>query len=175
MQDWFREQMAMYTAYHRDVRNCATHFVGVPLIVFALLIAMSHVPFGVIGSVPVTLATIFLAALLVLYLVTVPAMGVVATVVHIPLLWFAHALAAGDATQSWIIAGACFVGGWIIQFVGHVFEGRRPALFDNLIQVFMAPGFLVAEAMFACGLLRDLNADLDSRAAKYAAASPPPQ
>jgi uncharacterized membrane protein YGL010W len=168
MQHWFREQMAMYTAYHRDVRNCATHFIGVPMIVFALLIAMSHLPIASAGDFPVTLATLFLAALLLLYLATVPLMGIVATVVHIPLLWFAHTIAAGEAGQSWLVAGACFVAGWIIQFVGHVFEGRRPALFDNLIQVFMAPGFLVTEALFACGLLHDLNEDLEVRAAKYA-------
>ena len=28
------QQMAFYTAYHRDARNKATHFIGVPMIVF---------------------------------------------------------------------------------------------------------------------------------------------
>ena len=167
MHNWFREQMAMYTAYHRDPRNCATHFVGVPLIVLSLLIAMSVIPIASIGGLPVTLATLFLAAILLLYVVAVPVIGVVATVVHIPLLWLAHDIAMRDGGQMWMITAACFVGGWIIQFVGHVFEGRRPALFDNLVQVFMAPGFLVAEALFACGVLRDLQKDLESRSVNY--------
>ena len=35
------QQMAVYNAYHQNERNKATHFVGVPLIVLALLIPMS--------------------------------------------------------------------------------------------------------------------------------------
>lgn len=170
MHNWFRDQMAMYTAYHRDPRNCATHFVGVPLIVLALLIAMSLVPFVGLGGVPITLATLFLGTVLLMYVVAVPVMGVVATVVHIPLLWLAHDIAMGEGHSVWLITAACFVGGWVIQFIGHVFEGRRPALFDNLIQVFMAPGFLVAEALFACGFLRDLQEDLETRSVKFAVA-----
>ena len=30
------ELMVQYAAYHRDRRNIATHFVGIPLIVFAI-------------------------------------------------------------------------------------------------------------------------------------------
>merc|ERR1712088_408440 len=34
--------------------------------------------------------------------------------------------------------------GWIAQFIGHgVFEGRKPALMDNLLQVFSAPLFVM--------------------------------
>ena len=40
--------------------------------------------------------------------------------------------------------------------MGHVFEGRRPALSDNLFQIFIAPVFLVAEVFFALGLKPDL-------------------
>ncbi|EPR3506127.1 DUF962 domain-containing protein [Serratia marcescens] len=31
------DQLAAYAAYHRDVRNIATHFIGIPLIVVSLL------------------------------------------------------------------------------------------------------------------------------------------
>ena len=29
----FESQMAMYTSYHRDSRNRATHFIGIPAII----------------------------------------------------------------------------------------------------------------------------------------------
>ncbi|MBT4741198.1 MAG: DUF962 domain-containing protein, partial [Rhodospirillaceae bacterium] len=134
MQVWFREQMAMYTAYHRDVRNCATHFIGVPLIVFALLVAMSLIQIGQIGGMPATLATVFLALLLLLYCVAVPVMGIVSIVVYIPLLWYAQATSLGSPSFVWTVVGSSFVGGWFLQLIGHVFEGRRPALTDNLLQ-----------------------------------------
>ena len=167
MQTWFREQMAMYTAYHRDVRNCATHFIGVPLIVYALLVAMSLIQLGQIGGVPITLATVFLSFLLLLYCLVVPVMGIVSIVVFTPLLWYAQAASLGSPSYVWTVVASCFVGGWILQLIGHVFEGRRPALTDNLLQVFMAPGFLVTEALFACGLLSELKADLEERSQNY--------
>jgi len=167
MQEWFREQMAMYTAYHRDPRNCATHFVGVPLIVFSLLVLMSLVGAGQAGPIPLTLATLFLAGLLILYFIAVPLVGFMAAAVHIPMLWVADAFAKGETSNAWVVIIACFVAGWIIQFIGHIFVGRRPALFDNLIQVFMAPGFFVAEALFAAGLLGSLKSDLQQRSIKY--------
>ena len=34
--------MAQYAAYHRDKRNIVTHFVGIPLIVFAIGILLAR-------------------------------------------------------------------------------------------------------------------------------------
>ena len=57
-----------------------------------------------------------------------------------------------------------FVGGWILQLVGHVFEGRKPALTDNLFQIFVAPIFLCAELFFALGYKPELHADVQEHA-----------
>jgi len=53
----------------------------------------------------------------------------------------------------------------VFQLVGHVFEGRRPALSDNLFQIFIAPIFLVAEVFFALGLKRDVRRKIEERLA----------
>ena len=45
-----------------------------------------------------------------------------------------------------------FVLGWIIQLVGHAIEGKRPALADNILQVFNAPLFLTVEVLASMGL-----------------------
>ena len=37
------ELLAQYAAYHRDRRNIATHFVGVPMIVFSIVLALGTV------------------------------------------------------------------------------------------------------------------------------------
>ena len=37
----FRSQLASYASVHRDWRNKATHFVGIPVIVFSLLLILS--------------------------------------------------------------------------------------------------------------------------------------
>ena len=41
------ELMVQYAAYHRDRRNIATHFVGIPLIVFAIGIFTARAQFDV--------------------------------------------------------------------------------------------------------------------------------
>lgn len=153
------EQMAIYAAYHRNRWNKLSHFVGVPAIVFAILIPMSWVAIGD----SLTLAHVFVAAVLAYYfLLDVPL--ALATAVGVAALLLAAKAAAGTGTASgWIWFGVFFVGGWIFQLVGHVFEGRKPALADNLFQIFIAPIFLVAELFFALGMKRDVLRKIEAR------------
>ncbi len=155
------EQMAVYAAYHRNRWNRLTHFIGVPAIIFAILIPMNWVSLGE----GVTLAHVFLGAVLAYYfLLDVPL--ALATAVAVGALFLAAKVAGGAGIASgWMWFGAFFVGGWIFQLVGHVFEGRKPALADNLFQIFVAPIFLVAEAFFALGLKRDLLTKIEGRLA----------
>ncbi|HEY2608686.1 MAG TPA: Mpo1-like protein, partial [Paraburkholderia sp.] len=39
------QQLTQYAAYHRDRRNIATHFIGIPLIVLALAVLLSRPAF----------------------------------------------------------------------------------------------------------------------------------
>jgi uncharacterized membrane protein YGL010W len=72
------------------------------------------------------------------------------------LLWLADWLAQKSMALSFSVFLTTFVLGWIIQLVGHVFEGRRPALVDNIFQVFNAPLFITVEALNMLGFRRDL-------------------
>jgi len=59
---------------------------------------------------------------------------------------------ASNATSANMTIGAVHAFSWIAQFVGHgVFEGRKPALMDNLLQVFSAPLFVTMEVLFLLG------------------------
>lgn len=60
--------------------------------------------------------------------------------------------------MSAAVFAAAFVGGWAAQLVGHAIEGRRPALADNVLQIFNAPLFLTAEVLVALGFRSDLRA-----------------
>lgn len=40
-----------YVRYHRDPRNIATHFVGIPLIAFGIAALLARVPLGASGAV----------------------------------------------------------------------------------------------------------------------------
>jgi uncharacterized membrane protein YGL010W len=65
-------------------------------------------------------------------------------------------------TGLWLF-GIAFVVGWSFQLVGHVFEGRRPALVDNLLQALVAPLFILLEGLFALGLRRDVQQRVEDR------------
>ena len=153
--------MSIYAAYHRDRRNKATHFVGVPAIVFAILIPMSWVEIGA----GVTLAQVFVVAVLAYYILLDALLALATMVAVAALLYAAESAAAKGAASGWIWFGIFFAGGWALQLVGHAFEGRKPALADNLFQIFVAPIFLVAEVFFALGLKHDVRKKIKERLA----------
>jgi uncharacterized membrane protein YGL010W len=159
------EQMASYSAYHQDARNKATHFVGVPVIIVSLFI-----PLAWLRIEPVS-AGMVLAAVLVLYYIALDVtLGLGMLVVFAVLLWAGERIAALGAAQGWTWFAVLFVGGWILQLVGHVYEGRRPALTDNLFQIFVAPIFLCAEIFFALGYKPALHSAVEERARRLRAA-----
>jgi uncharacterized membrane protein YGL010W len=57
-----------------------------------------------------------------------------------------------------------FVVGWIIQFVGHYFEGRKPAFVDDLVGLAIGPLFVAAEAGFLLGLREEVREEIERRA-----------
>lgn len=52
---------------------------------------------------------------------------------------------------------------WLVQFIGHgVYEGRSPALMDNLVQaLFLAPFFVFMEVLFKFGYRPELKRRVD--------------
>ncbi|OXA46452.1 putative ferric transport system permease protein FbpB 1 [Folsomia candida] len=60
---------------------------------------------------------------------------------------------------AWQVAAVLHVLCWIAQFIGHgAFEGRAPALLDNMMQAFvMAPLFVLLEVMFFFGYRKDFQ------------------
>jgi uncharacterized membrane protein YGL010W len=72
--------------------------------------------------------------------------------------WIARSYSSGTA---WAVFAVFFVGGWAFQLLGHVWEGRRPALADNLFQAFIGPMFIMAEILMALGLKQELKAVIE--------------
>jgi len=158
MDSFFARQLATYASYHRDARNRATHFIGIPAIVFAILLLLALVRVGGMSAA-------ILAALLALigWIALDRVIGLAMAAMLLPMLLVAEWIARSfGSTTVWIIFAVFFVGGWAFQLVGHAWEGRRPALVDNLFQAFIGPMFLMAEVLMALGLKRDLKAALES-------------
>lgn len=157
------EQMAFYAAYHQDARNKATHFVGVPVIILSLFIPLAW-PRVEIAGLPLTVAMLLALVVLVYYFLLDVPLALAMSAITLVLLWLGHEIAALGVGPAWGWFAALFVGGWVLQLVGHGFEGRRPALADNLFQIFVAPIFLCAEIFFALGYKRGLHQAVEERA-----------
>jgi uncharacterized membrane protein YGL010W len=85
------------------------------------------------------------------------------------LAWAGESIARMGPVAGWTWFAVLFIGGWILQLVGHVFEGRKPALADNLFQILVAPIFLCAELFFALGYKPEVHAAVQARAAQMRA------
>ena len=154
--------LASYGSYHRDPRNRRTHFFGVPMIVFALLIALALSPAAIFGVKPHP-DRIVAAALAVFYLLLDLRLGIALSVILLLLVAAAEATTRLAPALAAVLAACLFVAGWLLQLLGHRLEGNRPALMDNVRQIFVAPIYLAAELAFALGLRRSLQAEIDHR------------
>ena len=162
------DQVAFYAAYHQDGRNKATHFIGVPAIMLSLFIPLAWLRVEV-GSVTLTAAMALAAAVMVWYFLLDVPLALAMLVVTAVLLFLAQAIADQGTAAGWIWFALLFVGGWILQLVGHVFEGRKPALVDNLVGIFVAPIFLVRGVVFAHGYKPGVHAAAQERARRMRA------
>lgn len=157
------DHLSRYAAYHRDRRNIATHFIGIPMIVLAVAILLARPSVPVYG-VPVSLASVAVVACVLFYLRLDVRFGIAMAVLYGAALWVASQVAAASLAV-WLASGVgLFVLGWTLQFVGHYFEGRKPAFVDDLAGLIVGPLFVVAEAGFAFGLRKDLQAAIEARA-----------
>ena len=145
------ELMVKYAAYHRDRRNIATHFVGVPMLVFAVGALLSRPVFELAGW-PLTPAAIVWAATTLWYLTRGDlALGLAVSLVNLVLILAALPLGQLDTTPWLAWSFGAFVVGWAIQFVGHYYEGKKPAFVDDLRGLLVGPMFVVGEALFSAG------------------------
>lgn len=112
-----------------------------------------------IPSLPPNLGFFSVLAYVVLYVLLEPVAGTaLAALLLASTAWANHLTSTyGMTANYWALAA--HIGSWIAQFVGHgKFEGRKPALVDNLFQAFfLAPLFVWLEVLFMFGYRPDLQ------------------
>jgi uncharacterized membrane protein YGL010W len=144
------EFFSEYESFHKDPRNKLCHYVGITTIVLSVaaaldLVALPGAPeLGAWG--PLTLAFPAVLLLALFYLSLDVALGFGAALV---LFGFAF---AGKYCGGWPGALGLFVGGWILQFVGHYFEGKRPAFLRNGVHLLVGPLWILSHVYEVVGL-----------------------
>jgi uncharacterized membrane protein YGL010W len=153
----FCRQLAFYARYHRDPRNCATHYLGIPMLFLAAILPLQASRMAV-GSFHVPLAIVLVIPAVIGWMVLDLGVGAALLLLLCPLFAIAEFIVdAGGPLVMWPAAAMLFLAGWAFQFVGHaVFERRRPAFVDDLTQTLIGPMFVAAKLLVRLGMRRDL-------------------
>ncbi|KAJ4377384.1 hypothetical protein N0V83_000209 [Neocucurbitaria cava] len=168
-----KKNLVFYGAYHRDPANVAIHIACVPILLATGFLFGTNTPTLPIRqptlltrlNLPLNLGTLAAATYSTLYLLLSPNLAGVSIA---PLILGAASLANRlttkyNTTKVNTIAIAVHVISWILQFIGHgKYEGRKPALLDNLVQaLFLAPLFVWYEVLFKLGFYKELRRDVE--------------
>ena len=166
------EQLSTYKSVHLNRKNIQTHFVGVPMIIWAIALLLASFSFEVestfmgntfgIGHLNFTLAGIFSFGVLIYYLILSFPLGILAFMLLGPLVLSVHY--AVEMENHIVIAISVFIIGWIIQFIGHHYEKAKPAFVDDINQLLIGPLFIIAEIYFLLGKGEVLDKNITKKA-----------
>jgi uncharacterized membrane protein YGL010W len=127
------ELFTEYAGYHMDRRNRACHAVGIPLILLGTMGIFHLVAFR-----PIDLAIVAGIATLLYYFFIDPRGALISTVLFAIIYEVAIRV-------PWQIALAALVVGWVLQLVGHRFEGTKPKFLENLVYLLIGPLYFFEE------------------------------
>lgn len=152
------ELISVYQQHHKKQITKITHFIGVPCIIFAVLIFLSWFQIGFLNTYTLSVSWILVAALILYYGLYDWILALTCGVFLI-ILAFLAGLCAGQEINSFnvLMILIFFIGGWALQFAGHYYEGKKPAFMVGLKQILIAPIFLVTEIFFMLGYKRMLQ------------------
>ncbi|KAF2705243.1 DUF962-domain-containing protein [Pleomassaria siparia CBS 279.74] len=149
--------------------NVGIHVVCVPAILLTSLLLLTNTPaiplppWLSVPNLPLNIGTVGAVLYSTLYILMEPVAGALVAPLIVGGAAYGNHLTStyGATANTW--AGAVFIVSWVAQFIGHgIFEGRAPALLDNLVQaLFLAPFFVWFEVLFTLGYRPDLKRRLD--------------
>ena len=151
------EQLDAYGSHHTKKWTKITHLIGIPAVILGLIILFTWVRVDFFDRYTIALAWFLVVGTLIYYFVLDQKICGIMAIVFIPLTIITTWWTGPDPTKaSVVVFFILFVGGWIVQFVGHGIEKKKPAFMNSLFQIFIAPVFIVLEICDMCGLkLRD--------------------
>lgn len=145
----FQQQLYIYQQQHTNPINRMTHYIGIPAIVFSLLMLLNWISIDIAKVWVISFSWILLIAVLVYYFLLNIRIALLTAVIMTPITLFATWLASPTPHHPWqgILFLVLFIGGWALQFLGHYFEKKKPAFFDSFKQLLIGPLFILVELL----------------------------
>lgn len=143
-----KEQLDQYAVYHESRTNQFTHYIGIPAIILGTLILLSWISVTIAGLWSISFAWVATILTLAYYfrldIKLASLMTIILVILTLICSWIAFPRPSIGTFIAFIIL---FVGGWILQFIGHTFEKNKPAFFTSLSQALIAPLYLLVELL----------------------------
>lgn len=136
-----------YGASHVNRLNKIIHWICVPPIVWTVVALLWSIPFPwEIGSgiVPFNWAVIALVPVQIYYFRLSRRLGMGLMLYNLAMLWLTAVVEAHAPWPLWQLALVVFVLAWIGQFIGHIYEGKRPSFFKDLQFLLIGPAWLMS-------------------------------
>lgn len=147
----WEKMMVDYGFFHQDKFNILTHLIFVPVIVASVMIPLCFLQFAdvqILGyQMPLNVGLIATVALAVFYISLDKQLGLLSIPMLFLALFVATQVALLPISKASIVAAIGFFGGFAFQFIGHAYEGKKPALtaYNPIVAMLSSPLFVVAE------------------------------
>ena len=89
-------------------------------------------------------------------------LGLIMAILFTALLFAAEPIAAMTFWPWLSIGVGVFVFGWVLQFIGHYYEGKKPAFVDDLIGLIIGPLYVTVELLFLMGFYKQLEIEVNN-------------
>jgi uncharacterized membrane protein YGL010W len=132
--------IAHYGSSHTHPTNEIIHFVAIPLITLSLC--------GLIFALHPWAAYAFIATSMVYYARLSGVFFISMLIWTLAVLALVHAMGVYVLTASIAI----FVGAWILQFIGHKIEGKKPSFLEDIQYLWVGPMFVLSRLFLKLGI-----------------------
>ena len=129
-----------YGQSHQNPGNEVIHFIAIPLIMLSL-VGMLFALHPYVAYAFIAASMVYYARLSVLFLLSM-------------VVWSALTVAVVMALGAnvLLISVAIFVGAWILQFIGHKMEGKKPSFFEDIQYLWVGPLFVLSKLFGKLGV-----------------------
>lgn len=138
---WFSE----YAVSHQHPVNKAIHWFAVPMIYITVLGLLWQIPmpFTGLAEQEINWALLLVIPALVFYFTLAFSIGLGMTIFTAAAVTLLRTLEQQSLIEIWQLSALVFVVMWVLQFIGHKIEGKKPSFFQDLAFLLIGPAWLL--------------------------------
>lgn len=142
IENWFSK----YGESHQNIMNKKIHYVCVPLILYSILglldLIIVYAGFSLAWALILIVAPFYLYLSLILGFLTILVSGLMCLSFEL----FPH------SSLQFFFCLFIFIISWIMQFIGHKIEGKKPSFFEDILFLLIGPLWVMRHFLAILGL-----------------------